>query len=141
MISIAKREINLVYKRETGVGCDARLGCPKTYSAGAGARWTLPLHTTSHGPVHRSYTKHSLRNHLYRPPSLLSHNTSPSSIWTSYQHTSHILKPADCGPHSAFARDKAEHRTHHAAGHLSPWPHASSSRRSTRSGRQCDVSA
>ena len=86
-------------------------------------------------------TPNTLRNHLYRPPSLLSHETSTSFIWTSYQHTSPIPKPADCGPHSAFARHKAKHRTHHQAGHLSPWQHASSSRRSTRSGSQCDVPA
>jgi len=52
-------------------------------------------------------TPNTLRNHLYRPPSLLSHETSPSSIWSSYQHPFHILKPADCGPHSASAPDKA----------------------------------
>lgn len=131
----------LAYERETGVGCDARLGCskptPPARKRVRHSRCTLPHTVPSTGATPNT----SLRNHLYRPPSLLSHETSPPSIWPSYHHTSHILKPADCGPHSAFAPDKVEHRTHHAAGHLSPWPHASSSRRSTRCGCQCDVSA
>lgn len=137
-----------MHDRETGVRCDACLGCSKATPRGsaletlpADARWLAGC-TTSHPSPSRppgaapTTTTHPTTRHpsVARSTALAYRNLPPN----------HISYPAEARrprPHSAFARDKAHRQTHHAAGQLSPWPHASSSRRSTRSACPCDVPA